>query len=104
MLSDLIKLDCFFEVLYLGAVKSELDEQVVRYLVVTTVAENTVYTKRAPVIKVETLVDNETDEMPGVVNIDTTANVDVAEVVALDPVAEAIVAETVILGTSAETK
>ena len=82
----------------------KLDEQVVRYLVVTTVAENTVYTKRAPVIKVETLVDNETDEMPGVVNIDTTANVDVAEVVALEPVAEAIVAETVILGTSAETK
>jgi len=52
----------------------KLDEEVVRYLVVTTVRENTVYTKRAPVIKAETLVDNEDD-----VNIDTTADADVVD-------------------------
>ncbi|MDB5259809.1 MAG: Ribosomal protein [Candidatus Nomurabacteria bacterium] len=43
----------------------KLDEEVVRYLVVKTVRENTVYTKRAPVIKAESLVNNEDD-------IDTT--------------------------------
>jgi ribosomal protein S6 len=57
----------------------KLDEQVVRYLVVGTVAENTVFTKRAPVIKAETLVDNENDDTPDV-NIDTTADADVAEI------------------------
>lgn len=57
----------------------KLDEQVVRYLVVTTVAENTVYTKRAPVIKAETLVDNEDDVTPGAVDIDTTADADMGE-------------------------
>jgi ribosomal protein S6 len=31
------------------------DEEVVRYIIVKTVAENTVFTKRAPVIKAETL-------------------------------------------------
>ena len=57
----------------------KLDEELVRYLVVKTVRENTVYTKRAPVIKAETLVDNETDD----VNIDTTKDTDSAvEVVA----------------------
>ncbi len=55
----------------------KLDEEIVRYLVVTTVAENTVYTKRAPVIKAETLVDNETDDGTPDVNIDTTKDVDV---------------------------
>ena len=55
----------------------KLDEEVVRYLVVTTVAENTVYTKRAPVIKAETLVDNETDEVLPVLDIDTTVLADV---------------------------
>lgn len=59
----------------------KLDEQIVRYLVVTTVAENTVYTKRAPVIKAETLVDNETDDEidneTSEVNIDTTKDIDV---------------------------
>jgi ribosomal protein S6 len=39
----------------------KLDEEVVRYLVVQTVRENTVYTKRAPVIKAETLAAS--DEM-----------------------------------------
>ena len=71
----------------------KIDEELVRYLVVTTVRENTVFTKRAPVIKAETLVDNETDDVPEI-NVDTTADADVSEVVALDPVAEAIVAET----------
>ena len=50
----------------------KLDEEVVRYLIVTTVAENTVYTKRAPVIKAETLVDNDVD-------IDTTGDADITD-------------------------
>jgi ribosomal protein S6 len=57
----------------------KLDEEVVRYLVVKTVRENTVYTKRAPVIKIESLANNETDD---VVDIDTTKDADiVADVV-----------------------
>jgi ribosomal protein S6 len=43
------------------------DEQVIRYIVVKTVRDNTVYTKRAPVIKAEALINNEDDA-----NIDTT--------------------------------
>lgn len=35
----------------------KLDEQTVRFLVVKTVRENTVYTKKAPVIKAETLAE-----------------------------------------------
>ena len=76
------------------------DEQVVRFLVVKTVSENTVYTKRAPVIKAETIAD-----IPGVgtaeisesivvdnavtedVNIDTTSGV---EIPAISETAEAI--------------
>ena len=74
----------------------KLDEELVRYLVVTTVRENTVFTKRAPVIKAETLVDNETDDViVADINVDTTTDADVADVIALDPVAEAIVAETI---------
>lgn len=61
----------------------KLDEQVVRYLIVTTVRENTVYTKRAPVIKAETLVDNEDDA-----NIDTTADADVVEEVKSEEASE----------------
>lgn len=68
----------------------KLDEEVVRYLVVTTVAENTVYTKRAPVIKAETLVDNEDDTLP-VVDIDTTADADIVDA----PVAETVTSEEV---------
>ena len=68
----------------------KLDEEVVRYLVVTTVAENTVYTKRAPVIKAETLVDNEDDTAP-VADIDTTADADVIDA----PVAEVTTSEEV---------
>ena len=59
----------------------KLDEEVVRYLVVKTVAENTVYTKRAPVIKAEALAQNEdgpTDEVVASdVNVDTTNEPDV---------------------------
>jgi small subunit ribosomal protein S6 len=71
----------------------KLDEEVVRFLVVTTVRENTVYTKRAPVIKAETLVDNEDDILPEV-NIDTTADADVLEV-PVEVVAEAVTGEEV---------
>ncbi len=53
----------------------KLDEEIVRYMVIKTVRDNTVYTKRAPVIKVESLVNNEDD-----VNIDTTKDVDVSAV------------------------
>lgn len=56
----------------------KLDEELVRYLVVSTVRENTVYTKRAPVIKAETLVDNETDEVIDA-TIDTTKDADITE-------------------------
>jgi ribosomal protein S6 len=49
------------------------DEEVVRFLVVTTVRENTVYTKRAPVVKIESLANNEDD-----VNIDTTKEADIS--------------------------
>lgn len=52
----------------------KLDEEVVRYIVVKTVRDNTVYTKRAPVVKAESLVNNEDD-----VNIDTTKDADVVE-------------------------
>lgn len=64
----------------------KLDEEVVRYLVVKTVRDNTVYTKRAPVIKAETLVNNEDD-----VNIDTTKDVDPLAVTEATP--EAVVEE-----------
>jgi small subunit ribosomal protein S6 len=65
----------------------KLDEEVVRHLVVRTVAENTVFTKRAPVIKAEALALNEdgsTDEaVAALVNIDTTKDIEVVpEVVA----------------------
>jgi ribosomal protein S6 len=63
----------------------KLDEQLVRYLVVKTVRENTVYTKRAPVIKVESLVNNETDD---VINIDTTADTDVLAEITPEVLAE----------------
>ena len=62
------------------------DDQVVRYLIVKTVRENTVYTKRAPVIKVESLANNETDD---IANIDTTKDADVVA----DVVPEEVLAE-----------
>ncbi len=49
-----------------------LDEQFIRFIVVSTIRENTVYTKRAPVVKMETLAANEDD-----VNIDTTKDAEI---------------------------
>lgn len=82
----------------------KLDEELVRYLVVSTVRENTVYTKRAPVIKTETLVDNENDDIVVDSTIDTTKDPDITE---LKPeVIEALVADieevVAIKGTSEE--
>ncbi len=61
------------------------DEELVRYLVVTTVAENTVFTKRIPTVKLDSLVDNETDDS---VNIDTTKDADVEGEIAPEVLAE----------------
>lgn len=72
----------------------KLDEQLIRFLIVTTVRENTVYTKRAPVVKMETLASNEDD-----VNIDTTKedtlDTEVKEVVAEDVSATVVPGEEV---------
>ncbi len=73
----------------------KLDEEVVRYLVVQTVRENTVYTKRAPVIKAESLVNNETDDMIAEL---------VGDDVAIDPVAEIVPDVVTTEVTSEETK
>jgi ribosomal protein S6 len=70
----------------------KLDEEVIRYLIVKTVRDNTVYTKRAPVIKAETLAGNEDD-----VNIDTTKEADPA-------LASEVVAEEVVIAPSEEAK
>ena len=71
----------------------KLDEEVVRYLVVATVRENTVYTKRAPVIKAETLVDNETDEIIiPTLDVDTTKDADITPLPAAIAEIEAILA------------
>lgn len=70
----------------------KLDEEVVRFMVVKTVRENTVYTKRAPVIKAESLVNNETDDVVDV-NIDTTKDGDVMGAIPAEVLAE-IVPET----------
>ncbi len=69
----------------------KLDQEVVRYLVVKTVRDNTVFTKRAPVVKIDSLASNEDD-----VNIDTTKDIAVED--GLVPeilVPEAVVAEEV---------
>jgi ribosomal protein S6 len=63
----------------------KIDEELVRYLVVTTVAENTVFTKRVPTVKLESLADNETDDS---VNIDTTKDADVEGEIAPEVLAE----------------
>lgn len=65
----------------------KLDEEVVRYLVVKTVRENTVFTKRAPVIKAESLVNNEDDSL-----IDTTTGV-IPDVL-IEPVLDEVTVET----------
>ena len=66
----------------------KLDEELVRYLVVATVSENTVFTKRAPVIKAEALADNETDDGIPDVNIDTTKDADIDGEIAPEVLAE----------------
>ena len=65
----------------------KLDEQVVRFLVVKTVRENTVFTKRAPVIKAESLVNNEDDT-----TIDTTSD-DIIPEVAIEALPEDVASE-----------
>jgi ribosomal protein S6 len=73
----------------------KLDEKLIRYLVVKTVRENTVYTKRAPVIKAESLVNNETDDMVAelvgddVVVVDPVVEV-IPEIVATEPTSEEV--------------
>lgn len=52
-----------------------LDETVVRFLIVKTVKENTVFTKRVAPVKLEDLKDNETDDQ-----IDTTVSPELEEV------------------------
>lgn len=64
----------------------KLDEELIRFLIVTTVRENTVYTKRAPVIKAESLVNNETDD----INIDTTKDVDIEGTIPVDALADVL--------------
>lgn len=53
----------------------KLDEEIVRFLVVKTLRENTVYTKKAPVIKAETLATVLGDDV-----IDTTSLPEVEDV------------------------
>ena len=78
----------------------KLDEEVVRFMVVKTVRENTVYTKRAPVIKAESLINNETDDVVDV-NIDTTKEADVEGVVPAEVLPE-IAPEVVVEGAASE--
>ncbi|MEN9881374.1 MAG: hypothetical protein RLZZ308_557 [Candidatus Parcubacteria bacterium] len=56
----------------------KLDEEVIRHLVVSTVRENTVYTKRAPVIKAEKLAEDALEEVVET-HVDTTSDADVVE-------------------------
>jgi hypothetical protein len=69
-------------------------------MVVKTVRENTVYTKRAPVIKAESLINNETDDVVDV-NIDTTKEADVEGVVPAEVLPE-IAPEVVVEGAASE--
>ncbi len=75
----------------------KVDEEIVRYLVVRTVAENTVYTKRAPVIKAEALALNEdgpSDEIASSdVNIDTTKDADIVAEAVSDVVVDTTASE-----------
>jgi ribosomal protein S6 len=68
----------------------KLDDKIVRYLVVKTVRENTVFTKRAPVVKIESLANNETDD---IVNIDTTADIDILPETVVDIIPEEVAGE-----------
>jgi hypothetical protein len=67
-----------------------LDEQMVRFLIVSTVRENTVYTKRAPVVKIESLANNEDD-----VNIDTTKEADIVPEIAEETKTDIVSSEEV---------
>ena len=82
----------------------KLDEEVVRFLTVKTVRENTVYTKRAPVIKSETLedlTDEEVNEGEVEGNIDESLLPEVAEEILPEEASE-IHPEVVEEGTSEE--
>jgi ribosomal protein S6 len=71
------------------------DEEVVRHLVVKTVRENTVFTKRAPVIKAESLVNNEDDTIVDSLDtsaIDTTTGDIIGDVLVDAPIIEDIIA------------
>lgn len=59
----------------------KLDQEIVRFLIVKTVRDNTVFTKRAPVVKIDDLAGNEDDG-----NIDTTK----------EPVEDGLVPEIVV--------
>lgn len=61
----------------------KLDQEVIRFLIVKTVRDNTVFTKRAPVVKIDDLASNEDDA-----NIDTTKEPAEDGVVPETPVAE----------------
>jgi ribosomal protein S6 len=74
----------------------KLDEEVIRYLVVKTVRDNTVYTKRAPVVKAESLAGNEDD-----VNIDTTKD---ADPVLAPEIAPEVAVEEAVIAPSEEVK
>ena len=67
-----------------------LDEQMIRFLIVSTVRENTVYTKRAPVVKIESLANNEDD-----VNIDTTKEADIVPEIAEETKTDIVSSEEV---------
>ena len=67
-----------------------LDEQMVSFLIVSTVRENTVYTKRAPVVKIESLANNEDD-----VNIDTTKEADIVPEIAEETKTDIVSSEEV---------
>ena len=67
------------------------DEQVVRFLIVQTVRDNTVYTKRAPVIKAETVA--EIAESLG--NTDIAGDIDTTTEVEVPAEAAPVVAEEV---------
>ncbi len=68
----------------------KLDEEVVRYIIVKTVRDNTVFTKRVQPVKIEDLKNNEDDTQ-----IDTTTE---------ETPVEAVLPETVELPTSGEVK
>ncbi len=77
------------------------DEEVVRYIIVKTVAENTVFTKRVPVIKAETLPDLIGE---GAVTLAEEAVVEVPVEVPVEETVVETVVETAVEGSSEEKK